>query len=408
MQTYDFNTAVDRRNTWSEKWNVNEGELPMSIADMDFRTAPEITEALVKRAQEGVYGYTRVPDEWYLAYSEWWGGRHGLRMEKEELVYSKGVLPTISSSIRKLTSPAEKVLIQTPVYNIFYNCILNNGRGISENPLRFENGAWRMDFDDLEEKLSDPQTTMMLLCNPHNPVGRLWTRQELERVGDLCKDYGVTVLSDEVHCDITDPGKRYVPFASVSDTCRYNSITAVAPTKCFNIAGIETSAAFVPNPFLRHKVWRQLNTDECGEPNFFAITATMAAFNRGGAWLDEMNRYVYDNKRFVESAVGSEIPDVKVPHTEGTYLLWIDCNGLRKGPVNITDHIRKETGLVLADGSIYGAKDNTFMRMNVAYPRSVLEDGVDRLCEGLRSYSYYCRIGTRCRHGPESLCRRDV
>lgn len=365
---------------------MKEGELPMSVADMDWRVAPEIVDALKARLDQGVFGYSVVPDEWYDAYSQWWGRRHGLRMERENMIYSKGVLPTISSSVRRLTVPAEGVVLQTPVYNCFWNCIRDNGRRVVENPLVFEDGRWRMDLEDLERKVSDPETTMMILCNPHNPVGRAWTSEELAAVGDLCEDNGVIVLSDEIHCDITDPGRAYVPFASVSETCRDNGITAVAPTKCFNIAGIESSAAYIPDRFVRHKLENQLNKDECGEPNYLSIAAAVSSFGKGEPWLEEMNRHVFENKRYVEDAVQDACPDVLVPHTEATYLLWIDCTGL-KGSGDLSGTIRRETGLVLSDGTIYGAAPDTFLRMNVAYPTSVIEDGTDRLIRGIRAYS---------------------
>lgn len=385
MKNYDFGNAPDRRGTYSEKWDVEEGELPMWVADMDFRIAPEIEDALDRRLHEGVLGYTQVPKEWSEAYMSWWGRRHGLKMAKEELVYSRGVIPTISSSVRRLTAPNENVVLLTPVYNIFYNCVENNGRRVLECPLVLEDGKYVIDFADLEGKLSDPQTSMMIVCNPHNPVGRIWERDELAHIGELCAEHGVTVISDEVHCDITDPGKRYVPFASASETCRRISITTIAPTKCFNIAGVQTSAAFVPDPALRHKVWRQLNTDECGEPNCFAIDATIAAFGRGEGWLDAMNAYVRANKDYALAYAKENIPGIRVMDTEATYLLWIDCRDISAGTEDLAGEIRRETGLFLSDGSIYGLGGRGFLRMNMACPRSFVEDGMDRLRRAVSS-----------------------
>lgn len=357
----------------------------MSVADMDWRVAPEIVDSLKARLDQGVYGYSVVPDDWYDAYSSWWERRHGLRMEHGSMIYSKGVLPTISSSIRRLTAPAEGVILQTPVYNCFWNCIRDNGRRVVQNPLIYEDGRWTMDIGDLEAKASDPLTTMMILCNPHNPVGRAWTSDELAAVGDICFDNGVTVLSDEIHCDIVDPGTGYVPFASASSSCRDGCITAIAPTKCFNIAGIESSAAYIPDRFMRHRLIDQLNKDECGEPNYLSIAAAVSAFGKGEGWLKEMNRHVHENKRYVEDAVQDACPDVVIPHTEATYLLWIDCTGL-KGPGGLSSAIRREAGLVLSDGTMYGALPDSFLRMNVAYPMCVIEDGTDRLIRGIRAY----------------------
>ncbi|MDE6832673.1 MAG: aminotransferase class I/II-fold pyridoxal phosphate-dependent enzyme, partial [Ruminococcus sp.] len=258
---YDFDTVIDRRNSDSYKWDVSENELPMWVADMDFRTAPEIIKALSERIKHGIFGYTTISEEWYQAYIDWWKTRHKIEYQKEEFIFSTGVIPTISSCVRKLTTPAENVVILTPVYNIFYNCIRNNGRNVLECPLEYSNGEYSINWISLEEKLSNPQTTMMLLCNPHNPTGNIWNSETLARIGEIACDNGVIVLSDEIHCDITDPDCNYIPFASVSEKCRQNCIICVAPTKAFNLAGLQTSAVIVPNPQLRHKVWRGLNTD---------------------------------------------------------------------------------------------------------------------------------------------------
>ena len=290
--TYDFDHIVERRGTHATKWDVADNELPMWIADMDFPTAPEVAAAIQARAAHTIYGYTDVPEEWYTAILGWWHTRHNFRMEKDWLIFSTGVVPTISSVVRKLTTPAENVLTMTPVYDIFFHSIENNGRNVLESPLAYKNGAYDIDWVDLEQKLADPQTTLMILCNPHNPVGKIWDRETLARIGDLCWEHHVIVLSDEIHCDLTDPGYDYTPFAAASEHCRQNSITCVAPTKAFNLAGLQTSAAVVPNPALRHKVWRALNTDEVAEPNCFAAEAAIAAFTKGGPWLDALRAYL--------------------------------------------------------------------------------------------------------------------
>jgi cystathionine beta-lyase len=210
---YDFETVTDRRSTFASKWDVAEGELPLSMADMEFQAAPEIKNALKERLDNGIFGYTDVPDQWYEAYVNWWKDRHGFEFEKEDLIFCTGVIPAISAAVRKLTTPAEKVLIQTPVYNIFYNSVLNSGRVLLENKLIYEDGVYRIDWEDFEEKLSDPQTSLMILCNPHNPIGKIWDKETLARIGELAFKHHVTVISDEIHCDITDPGKASVPFA---------------------------------------------------------------------------------------------------------------------------------------------------------------------------------------------------
>lgn len=387
--TYDFDTPTERRNTNSLKWDVAEGELPMWVADMDFQTAPEIREAIMKRAEHGIFGYSVIPDAWYEAYIQWWKMRHGYTMERDWLIFCTGVVPAISSIVRKLTTPAEKVLIQTPVYNIFFNSILNNGRQVLESPLRYDGKEYRIDFADLEEKLSDPQTALMILCNPHNPTGKIWDRQTLEKIGALCSRHHVTVVSDEIHCDLTDPEESYVPFASVSETCRQISITCMAPTKAFNLAGLQTAAVSVPDEVLRHKVWRALNTDEAAEPNAFAVEAAVAAFTRGADWLDALRDYLYENKKLAEEYIEKEIPDVRAVASQATYLLWLDCSGLIGCGREAAGFLRRETGLYLSEGSQYGGNGADFLRMNIACPRAVLKDGLERLKNGLAAYSVW-------------------
>lgn len=383
---YDFDTVVNRRGTDASKWEVGPDELPMWVADMDFQTAPEIREALSRRVEHGVFGYTEVPERWRQAYVNWWQTRHGFAMEGEALIFCTGVIPAISSAVRKLTTPNEKVIVQTPVYNIFFNCIQNNGCRVSKNPLIYENGQYRMDFEDLEEKMADPQTTLMLLCNPHNPVGKIWDRETLLKVAELAERHHVTIISDEIHCDLTAPGKDYVPFASISKAARDLSIVCVAPTKAFNLAGIQTAAVYVWNPLLRHKIWRALNTDEVAEPNAFAVTAAEAAFEKGGAWLDELREYLWENRRIVTEALKAEIPDVFVVEGDATYLLWIDVSALPGNSMEIAGFLRKKTGLYLTGGMQYGTGGEHHLRMNIACPKKLLNDGVSRLVTGLKLY----------------------
>ncbi len=383
MGKYNFDVEINRRGTDSLKWDVKENELPMWVADMDFQTAPEIRDAIARRLEHGVFGYSDLTDEWYKAYQNWWKNRHGFSIEKEWLIFSTGVIPSLSSIVRKLTTPNEKVIIQTPVYNIFFNSIYNNGCRALENPLKYENGQYSMDFEDLEEKMSDPQASLMVLCNPQNPASKIWDADTLRRVGELASKYGVTVVSDEIHCDITAPGKEYVPFASVSEVCRDISITCIAPTKAFNIAGMQTSAVVVPNKFLRHKVWRALNTDEVAEPNSFAQVVTIAAFNEGGDWLDEMREYVFANRKRVQEFITAEIPDISLVDGDATYLLWIDISKLGKSSDEVAHFLRRETGLYITEGLEYGEAGRYFLRMNVACSRTTLEDGLSRLKKGI-------------------------
>lgn len=392
---YDFDTPVNRRGTGSMKWDVPQNVLPMWVADMDFRTAPEITEALKKRVEHGVFGYTDVDKRWYEAYINWWDRRHHFKMKWEWLMFCTGVIPAISSIVRRMTRPNEKVIIQTPVYNIFFNSILNNGCRVSESPLKYENGKFSMDLADLEEKMSDPMASLFILCNPQNPSGNIWTGEELSEIGDLAVKYNVTVISDEIHCDLTDPGFEYIPFASVSENCRKSGITCMAPTKAFNIAGIQTAAICVPDDYLRFKVWRGINTDEVAEPNVFACEAAATAFEKGGEWMDELRSYIAENRRTAYDFIEKELPEIHAVRSQATYLLWIDVsgwkydersvlttgekNGKTKPDLKPADVLRRRTGLFLSDGGIYGGIGKDFLRMNLACPRSTLLDGLQRL-----------------------------
>ena len=375
---YDFDSVIDRRNTFSYKWDVPDSELPMWVADMDFRTAPEITAAITERASHGIFGYTTLPDCWYDAYIEWWASRHGIRYSKEQMIFSTGVIPTVSSCVRKLTTPAEKIILMTPVYNVFYNCILNNGRVPLECPLRYEDGAYSVDFDLLERAFSDPQAMMLLLCNPQNPTGKIWNRQTLARIGALAAAHGVIVLSDEIHCDLTMPGQEYVPYAAVSEICAGNCIICVSPTKTFNLAGLQTSAVIVPNPHIRHRVRRALNTDECAEPNVFAVQAAVAAFTKGAPWLDELRTYLFENRELVSAYLEAELPQIRLVRSDATYLLWLDCAAVSQDSRQLARYIRERTGLYLSNGAQYGGT-GVFLRMNIACPRALLRDGLRRL-----------------------------
>ncbi len=379
-----FDEVIDRSGTNSVKWNVAEGELPMWVADMDFRAAPCIQEAIIKRAEHGVFGYSVISDEWREAVTSWWERRHNVKFSNDEVIFTTGVVPILSSAVRKFTTPAENVVVQSPVYNMFFNSIVNNGRNVLNSPLVYENGEYHMDLDDLEKKLADPQTSLMILCNPHNPVGKIWDRETLAKIGELAAKNGVIVISDEIHCDITDPGCEYIPFASVSETCRYNSITCVAPTKTFNLAGLHTAAAIVPNPILRHKLERALNTDEVAEPNAFSIQAAVAAFNGGEQWLDALREYIYENKQLVARFLAERLPELHLTPSEATYLLWLDCSKVCDNSKEFADTLRAKTGLFVADGAKYGSGGEKFLRVNIACPKARVEDGLRRLEKGIR------------------------
>lgn len=383
---YNFDKIINRRETGSLKWDVSKNELPMWVADMDFETLPEIQEALVERVAHGVYGYSVIPDEWSQSYVDWWDKRHHFHMNPEKLIFTTGVIPALSSAVRKFTTPGENVLVQTPVYNHFFYVIRNNGRNIVENQLLYDGENYSIDWEKLEQQLSNPQTTMMILCNPHNPIGKIWDKETLAGIGRLCKKYDVVVVSDEIHCDLTAPGKEYIPFASVNETCRDISVTCLAPTKTFNLAGIQTAAVYVENPLLHHGMKCQLNTDEVAEPNVFAVPAVIAAYQNGAGWLDELRNYIHQNKQYVTEFLQNKIPEIYPVVLDATYLMWLDCRKLTEDSRKFTDFIREKTGLFVMRGSVYGKNGEGFLRLNIAASKLIVEDGMQRLLEGVTAW----------------------
>lgn len=383
MYKYDFDKPTDRRKFNTVKWDLPEGSLPMWVADMDFECAPKIREAIEARAAHGIFGYSEAPMEYFVSVADFFERISGYRHDPESMVFATGVVAIISSCVRKLTTPAEKVLIQAPVYNIFYNSILNNGRVVVSSDLVYENGEYRIDFQDLEEKMSDPQTTLMILCNPHNPVGKIWSREELKKIGELAVKHGVRVISDEIHFPLSDPGKTCIPFASVSEDCRKNSVTCVSASKAFNLAGIGAACAIVPDPSLRHKVWRGINTDEVGEPNAFAISASIAAYTECDDWLEEARRYIYENKLYCYDFIKNNLPRLKVIPSEATYLIWVDASDYTEDSDELKEHIFETTGLYLSSGKAYGECGSRFLRINLATRRANVKDGMERLKKAL-------------------------
>lgn len=393
-QLFDFDAPTDRRRSGSLKWDIGENELPMWVADMDFRTAPAITEAIVRRASEGIFGYTVIPDEWYDSIIGWWRDRHGLEIKREWLAFCTGVVPAISSAVKRMTNVGDRVLLMTPVYDIFFHSVENAGRTVLECPLAYNDGAYSIDFDLLESRLAEPLTTMMILCNPHNPIGRIWSRGELARIGALCRRYGVAVLSDEIHCDLTDPGAGYIPFASVLPECAGISVTCIAASKAFNLAGIQSAAVVIPDEFLRNKVVRGLNSDEVAEPNCFAALATATAFGKCGDWLDALREYLAENKRTVRRFVERELPQLHVVDQNATYLLWIDCGSITDNTDALSDFIREKTGLYLTAGGQYRGNGARFLRMNTACQRATLMRGLEMFKAGISDYCLLPRSGS--------------
>lgn len=384
----DYNKVINRRNTNSLKWDVGENELPMWVGDMDFQTAPCVTEAIVKKAQSGVFGYQIVPDKWYDAIIRWWQVRHNFTIKKDWLCFVTGVVPAITSTIKRVTNVGDNVVVMTPVYNIFFNSIENTGRHVLESPLAYQNGTYSIDWDDLEKKLAHPLSTMLLLCNPHNPVGKVWTKDELHRIGNLCAKHGVTVFSDEIHCDLTPIGVNYTPFASASAIGLVNTVTAISASKAFNLAGLQAAAVFIGNEILRNKVVRGLNSDELAEPNAFAIEATIAAFSyEAGLWLNGLRDFICDNKQKAQAFLEINLPEVKAISQDATYFMWLDCSAITDDASTLAAFIRKQTGLYVSAGNIFRGNGKYFLRLNVACPEQTLYDGLNRLKVGIERFA---------------------
>lgn len=383
---YNFDKLTDRTKQYSLKWDIKENELPMWVADMDFEVAEPIVNALNNRLNQKIFGYNIIPSSWYDSIISWWERKHHYLMKKEDILFSTGVVSSISSVVRRLTLPAENVLIQTPVYNIFFNSIINNGRNVLESKLVYENNKYHIDFDDLENKLKLPQTRLMILCNPHNPIGKIYTKEELAKIGHLCYIHNVIILVDEIHCDIVDPNKEYNAFQNINDECKNNSIMCGAPTKCFNLAGLQTSFMCIPNKDIFNRVNRGINNDEIAEPNTFAIQACEAAFNESEDWLNQMQSYIYENKIIVKNFILDNNLPVILIEGEATYLLWIDCSKICLDTDELCDFIREKTGLYLSSGKQYGESGKSFIRMNIACPKIRLNDGLNRFKLGINLY----------------------
>lgn len=382
---YDFDKITDRRATNSYKWDsAPEGVLPMWVADMDFRTAPAVIDALQKRVAHGIFGYTRVPDAYYDAVTSWFSRRHGWDIDREWIIYTSGVVPAVSAVIKALTVPGDKVIVQTPVYNCFFSSIRNNGCEIVSNPLRRIGDTYGMDFDALERCAADPRAKVMLLCNPHNPAGRVWTPDELTRLGNICLRNGVTVVADEIHCELVYQGFKYTPFASLSDAFLHRSVTCVSPSKAFNIAGLQIANIVAFDNDLRRRIDKAININEVCDVNPFGVAATIAAYNEGEEWLCQLLDYLHGNYEAMAEFCRRELPEFPIARLEGTYLVWMDCSSLGM-PSDALEHaLLDDARLWLNAGTMYGAEGEGYMRWNIACPRSVMLDGLNRFLNFVR------------------------
>ena len=385
MTKFDFDTIQPRRGTGCMKWDTaaDPEVLPMWVADMDFRTAPAVVEAVTQRAQQGIFGYTQVPDAYYEAVVRWFGQRHGWRIDPQWIIYTTGVVPAVSAVIKALTRPGDRVITQTPAYNCFFSSIRNNGCELASNPLRYEQGKFTIDFDDLEAQAADPRAKVLLLCNPHNPSGRVWTREELRRVGEICLRHDVTVVSDEIHCELTYEGHDYTPFATVDPAFEARAVICNSPSKAFNLAGMQTANIVAADPELRRRIDRAINDNEVCDIGPFGVTALMAAYNEGGAWLDALRAYLWENYQCVKAFFAEELPQFPIAPLEGTYLVWIDCRTTGSPSAELAEHLLNKCKLMLSPGTLYGAEGEGFLRLNIACPRTLLQEGLQRLKRGL-------------------------
>lgn len=385
---YDFSRPTDRRGTDSYKWDsAPEADIiPLWVADMDFETFPAITEALQRRVAHGIFGYTRVPEAYYEAVCRWFKKRHGWHINREDIIYTSGVVPAVSAVIKALTLPGDQVIVQGPVYNCFFSSIRNNGCETVSNSLIYnkEELRYEIDFDDLERKLKHERARLMLLCNPHNPGGRVWTRDELTRVAELCRKYGVRVVSDEIHCELTLYDNEYVPFGSLPDELSRDSITCCSPSKAFNTAGLQIANIVCRDAEVRNRINRAININEVCDVNPFGVIALQAAYSdEGYEWLTQLRKYISANYDLLLERFARELPKCKVMRMEGTYLAWIDCSELHIPSDEIEKMLMHENKVWVNAGSMYGAEGAAFIRINMACTSELLNEGITRIVNGL-------------------------
>lgn len=386
MQNYDFGRVTPRRHTNSYKWDTpsSEGVLPLWVADMDFTAAPCIIEALRKRVEHGIFGYTKVPEEYYMAVISWFHRRYSWRIDPSHIIYTTGVVPALSAVIKALTNPGDSIIVQTPAYNCFFSSIRNNGCLLADNELIYgEEGRYTIDFEDLELKASHPATTLMILCNPHNPAGRVWTTDELVRISEICKRHGVTVVSDEIHCDLTFDGRRYTPYAPIAEQVGTKWVVCNAASKSFNIAGLQIANIICADAEMRQRIDKAININEVCDVNPFGVVGLMAAYNQGEDWLEALLRYLWNNYRIAREYLTRHLPGIICTPLEGTYLLWLNCRAIGLDSDRLVEILEQEGKVLLSPGTIYGKGGEGFLRLNLACPETLLREGLQRIVDTL-------------------------
>ncbi|NPC93958.1 pyridoxal phosphate-dependent aminotransferase [Bacillus sp. WMMC1349] len=381
----DFNTTHKRLGTQSVKWDLTnelfgvKDALPMWVADMDFRAPQEVIDALLERLEHGVFGYTSTSMRTKEAVVKWLSKRHGWEIEPSFITFSPGVVTALAVAIQAFTDPGDQVIVQPPVYPPFFEMVKKNGRSLLHNPLIETDGRYEMDFADLEKKLNDHDVKLFILCNPHNPSGRSWTKEELLKLGELCLQHQVTVISDEIHSDLMLDGLKHTPFASLSQELSELSITCIAPSKTFNLAGLQASAIMIPDQAKRTAFTKVLERLGLTSLNAFAVTAIEAAYTKGESWLDQLIPYIKNNMNEVRRFLESELPEIKIFNPDASYLLWLDCRALDLSDQEMKRKLLHQGKLILEPGPKYGPGGAGFVRMNVACPLSVVKDGLNRL-----------------------------
>lgn len=394
---FNFDEEISRENTNASKWGLIQDEndpqqtsptnlfigenrvLPMWVADMDFASPPAVVNALIERAQHGIYGYTFRTARYNEAVVNWMRKRHGWEISPEWICATPGVVPALNMLMRTFVAPGERVIVQPPVYYPFFSAIKNNGGEIVFNPLSYQNGRYQMDFQGLEVIARDPRLKMAILCSPHNPVGRVWSADELARFGEICLRNNVLVVSDEIHGDLIYPGYKFVPFATVSQDFAQNSVTCTAASKTFNLAGLKTSNLITPNETLRSRIEKTLQNSGITGMDAFGVVAVEAAYNEGEEWLDSMLKYLEGNLRYLQKFVSEQIPQITVVNPEGTYLVWLDCRGLGLDRKGLRQLLLNEARVYFDEGSIFGAQGEGFQRINIACSRLILVDALERI-----------------------------
>lgn len=381
---YDFDKIVSRETTNCAKWDtVEKGLLPMWVADMDFQSPPEVIAALKERAEHGIFGYSGGYGGWFDALIQWMGKRYGWAPQREWISTSPGVVAALFMLVRALTEPGDRIIIQPPVYRPFYYVASSNGCELLENPLCFDGNKYRMDLEQLRQ-IVDTRVKLLVLCSPHNPIGRVWGQEELLSLGQFCLEHEITIISDEIHSDLVYSNYKHTVLSSLSKELEQNTIVCNAPSKTFNIPGIPASNVIIANKKLRSAYHRVLRESGLTLPNVFAVTAVEAAYTYGEAWLDELLLYLEDNYRLAASFLVERIPEIKVVEPEGTYLLWLDCRNLGLNDEELDTFIKEKARLLLEPGTIFGTGGSGFQRMNIACPRSQLVEALQRLEKAVR------------------------